>query len=205
MKTRSRVALRRLPPDPLAKILGHLKTRLETMSGQVFDTVVLGGWRNPSMMMVLADAAGQAELGRWRPRLQAHRIPVRADRGSVRLRAEGFPRGNGAIVDVGGGTSDFMAIRASRAGRVRPPEWTTSWPTRHRYRRHRLRFAAQPVVGHAALVIGTSDQVGKRDVPAGYFVDLATWHRINLLIRQAKTDPRHNTTLRLHGLSCSTG
>ncbi len=86
------------------------------------------------------------------------------------------------IVDIGGGTSDFSIVRVSPEG------------PRKQDRKHDILANAGVHVGGTdfdkllsmasvmrELGYLTLTKDGKRNLPAGYFFDLATWQRINLL------------------------
>ena len=87
------------------------------------------------------------------------------------------------IVDMGGGTSDFSVIRVSpERARASGAQGRHPGQPGHPYRRHGFRPRARRsrhVMPHLGYRTPTKD--GKRNLPAGYFVDLATWQRINLL------------------------
>ena len=97
------------------------------------------------------------------------------------------------IVDLGGGTSDFSIVRVS-------PERATAADREADILAStgvhiggtdfdRLLSMAQ-VMPELGYKTATTD--GKRNLPAGYFFDLATWHRINRLYtpNKAMTDLR---------------
>ena len=70
------------------------------------------------------------------------------------------------IVDMGGGTSDFSIVRVSpRAGRGQRPQGRHPCQSRHPYRRHGFRPAAQPRACDARTRLSDADQ-GRQAQPA---------------------------------------
>ena len=105
----------------------------------------------------------------------------------------------GLVVDLGGGTSDFSIVRVSpdRARAVDRQGDILSTAGVHvggtDFDRHLSLKAVMPELGYQTP---TAD--GKRPLPSGPYVDLATWHRINQLydpamlrqLRQTKREAR---------------
>ena len=181
--------------DIIGIFLGHLKTRLESHVGTSVDTVVLGR----PVQFVDDDAerrrrrAGPAREGGARAGFQAHRLPVRADRRGARLRAEGDARGTGA--DRRHGRRHLGLLDRQGFATSAPPQADRTDDILANRGIHigGTDFDRLLSLAHVMPELGylTPTKDGKRNLPAGYFVDLATWQRINLLYtRKAKTDLR---------------
>ena len=85
------------------------------------------------------------------------------------------------IVDMGGGTSDFSIVRVS-------PDRANAADRKDDILANRgvhIGGTDSPAAVGGACDAGdghmTPTKDGKRNLPAGYFVDMATWQRINLL------------------------
>lgn len=89
------------------------------------------------------------------------------------------------IVDIGGGTSDFSVVRVSperrdkpdRAGDILSNGGVHIGGTD--FDRYLSLRSVMPHLGFGSLTID-----GKRNLPSGYFHDLATWHRVNQLYKK---------------------
>jgi hypothetical chaperone protein len=170
--------------DILGTYLGHLKTRLEEETGHEAAEVVLG---RPVQFVdddPVADRQAQDELEKaasrqgfgsilfqYEPIAAALTYEQRVTREELAL-----------IVDIGGGTSDFSIIRVS-------PE------------RSRAADRKDDILANTGVHVGGTDfdrllsmatvmpylgyrtptRDGKRDLPSGYYFDLATWQQINRL------------------------
>ena len=86
------------------------------------------------------------------------------------------------IVDMGGGTSDFSVVRVSPE-RARAADRSGDILANRGIHIGGTDFDRLLSIGHVMPELGylTPTKDGKRNLPAGYFVDLATWQRINLL------------------------
>ena len=96
------------------------------------------------------------------------------------------------IVDMGGGTSDFSIVRVSPR-RAAATDRTDDILANRGIHIGGTDFDRLLSLAHVMPELGylTPTKDGKRNLPAGYFVDLATWQRINLLYTgKAKTDLR---------------
>jgi hypothetical chaperone protein len=89
------------------------------------------------------------------------------------------------IVDIGGGTSDFSVVRVSPERRGKPDRAGDILSNGGVHiggtdfdRLLSLR-SVMPHLGFGSLTID-----GKRNLPSGYFHDLATWHRVNQLYKK---------------------
>ena len=180
--------------DIIGMFVGHLKDRLESHVGVPVENVVLGRPvqfvdDNPE-----ADAAAQSELekaaraqGFKHIDFQFEPIAAALDYERTVTREE-----LALIVDMGGGTSDFSIVRVS-------PERAASSDRKADILANRgvhiggTDFDRLLSIAHVMPELGylTPTKDGKRNLPAGYFIDLATWQRINLLYTpKAKLDLR---------------
>jgi len=180
--------------DIIGIFLGHLKEKLETHAGEAVDTVVLG---RPVQFVdddAAADADAQAELEKAARRQGFQHIDFQFEPIAAALDYEqSVTREELAlIVDMGGGTSDFSIVRVS-------PERAASSDRKEDILANNgihiggTDFDRLASLAHVMPELGylTPTKDGKRNLPAGYFVDLATWQRINLLYTpKAKTDLR---------------
>jgi hypothetical chaperone protein len=180
--------------DIIGIFLGHLKKRLESHVGEAVDTVVLG---RPVQFVdddAAADAEAQAELERAARAQGFRNIAFQFEPIAAALDYEqSVTREELAlIVDMGGGTSDFSIVRVSpqRAAATDRKDDILANRGIHvggtDFDRLLSLARVMPELGYL-----TPTKDGKRNLPAGYFVDLATWQRINLLYTgKAKTDLR---------------
>jgi hypothetical chaperone protein len=86
------------------------------------------------------------------------------------------------IVDMGGGTSDFSIVRVS-PDRANAADRKDDILANRGVHIGGTDFDRLLSVAHVMPEMGymTPTKDGKRNLPAGYFVDMATWQRINLL------------------------
>lgn len=180
--------------DIIGIFINHLKKRLESHAGEAVDTVVLG---RPVQFVdddAGADAEAQAELEKAARRQGFQHIAFQFEPIAAALDYEqSVTREELAlIVDMGGGTSDFSIVRVS-------PERAAAGDRKDDILANRgihiggTDFDRLASLAHVMPELGylTPTKDGKRNLPAGYFVDLATWQRINLLYTpKAKTDLR---------------
>ncbi|MDR7220950.1 Hsp70 family protein [Aminobacter aminovorans] len=170
--------------DIVGMFVGHLKDRLENHVGEPVENVVLGRPvqfvdDNPE-----ADVAAQSELekaaraqGFKHIDFQFEPIAAALDYERTVTREE-----LALIVDMGGGTSDFSIVRVS-------PERAAASDRKADILANRgvhiggTDFDRLLSIAHVMPELGylTPTKDGKRNLPAGYFIDLATWQRINLL------------------------
>lgn len=170
--------------DIIGEFIGFLKTRLDEKVGDTVESVVLG---RPVYFVDddrVADAAAQGELEKAARRQGFRHIEFQYEPIAAAL---DYEQSVGAeelalIVDIGGGTSDFSIVRVS-------PERRDAFDRK------------EDILANAGVHVGGTDfdrllsmasvmralgyltptKDGKRNLPAGYYVDLATWQRINLL------------------------
>lgn len=170
--------------DIIGQFLRHLKAKLDAHAGENVETVVLGRPVHFVDEDATADAAAQDQLEKAAHRQGFKHIAFQFEPIAAALDYEqAVTREELAlIVDMGGGTSDFSIVRVS-------PERATATDRKDDILANlgihiggtdfdRL-LSLQHVMPHLGYLTPTKD--GKRNLPAGYFVDLATWQRINLL------------------------
>ena len=168
----------------IGEFIGFLKARLDGAVGDAVDNVVLG---RPVYFVdddPEADAAAQGELEKAARGQGFRHIEFQYEPIAAALDYEQGVSGEelALIVDIGGGTSDFSIVCVS-------PD------------RRRSADRKQDILANAGVHVGGTDfdrllsmasvmralgyltptRDGKRNLPAGYYVDLATWQRINLL------------------------
>ncbi|CAN7170413.1 Hsp70 family protein [Mesorhizobium amorphae] len=164
--------------------VGHLKRRLEEDATAPVENVVLG---RPVQFVdddAQADAKAQGELenaariqGFKHIAFQFEPIAAALDYEQKVTREE-----LALIVDMGGGTSDFSIVRVS-------PERARSTDRKDDILANRgvhiggTDFDRLLSIAHVMPQLGylTPTKDGKRNLPASYFIDLATWQRINLV------------------------
>ncbi|AWC20630.1 MULTISPECIES: Hsp70 family protein [Aminobacter] len=170
--------------DIIGMFVGHLKDRLEGHVGESVENVVLGRPvqfvdDNPE-----ADAAAQGELekaaraqGFKHIDFQFEPIAAALDYERTVTREE-----LALIVDMGGGTSDFSIVRVSPE-RAAAPDRKADILANRGVHIGGTDFDRLLSIAHVMPELGylTPTKDGKRNLPAGYFIDLATWQRINLL------------------------
>jgi len=170
--------------DIIGLFIGRLKSALNQHHGQAVEHVVMGRPVHFVDGDPAADRKAQLELERaaraqgfqhvefqYEPIAAALDYEQQVSREEIAL-----------IVDMGGGTSDFSVVRVS-------PEGARKVDRR------------DDILANAGIHIGGTDfdrllsiayvmpglgyltptKDGKRNLPAGYFIDLATWHRIHRL------------------------
>lgn len=164
--------------------IGHLKKQLEQDAGGPVERVVLG---RPVQFVdddAQADAKAQAELEKAARAQGFKHIAFQFEPIAAALDYEqNVSREELAlIVDMGGGTSDFSVVRVS-------PERARSVVRKDDILANRgvhiggTDFDRLLSIAHVMPELGylTPTKDGKRNLPASYFIDLATWQRINLV------------------------
>lgn len=185
IREKTRIKRRLLPfHEIIGLFIAELKSRLDSAAGASVDTVVLG---RPVQFVdsdPAADAEAQSQLEKAAQAQGFRHIAFQYEPIAAALDYEqSVSREELAlIVDMGGGTSDFSVVRVS-------PERAKSSDRK------------QDILANEGVHIGGTDfdrllniayvmpelgyltptKDGKRNLPAGYFVDFATWHRINRL------------------------
>ncbi|RVD33210.1 MAG: Hsp70 family protein [Mesorhizobium sp.] len=178
--------------DIIGFFIAHLKKRLEEDARAPVETIVLG---RPVQFVdddAEADARAESELekaaraqGFKHIAFQFEPIAAALDYEQKVAREE-----LALIVDMGGGTSDFSVVRVS-------PERARSNDRKGDILANRgihiggTDFDRLLSIAHIMPELGylTPTKDGKRNLPASYFIDLATWQRINLVYTaKAMTD-----------------
>ncbi|MER8914136.1 Hsp70 family protein [Mesorhizobium sp. M0761] len=170
--------------DIVGMFVGHLKKRLEEDAGAPVENVVLG---RPVQFVdddVEADAKAQSELEKAARAQGFKHIAFQFEPIAAALDYEQDVKREelALIVDMGGGTSDFSIVRVS-------PQRARSRDRKHDILANRgihiggTDFDRLLSIAHVMPKLGylTSTKDGKRNLPASYFIDLATWQRINLV------------------------
>ncbi len=180
--------------DIIGLFLGHLKKRLESHAGEAVDTIVLG---RPVQFVdddQEADAAAQAELEKAARTQGFRHIAFQFEPIAAALDYEqSVTREELALIlDMGGGTSDFSIVRVSPR-RAAAADRKDDILANRGIHIGGTDFDRLLSLAHVMPELGylTPTKDGKRNLPAGYFADLATWQRINLLYTaKAKSDLR---------------
>ncbi|TIP05610.1 MAG: Hsp70 family protein [Mesorhizobium sp.] len=180
--------------DIVGMFVGHLKKRLEEDAGGPVENVVLG---RPVQFVdndTAADAKAQGELekaaraqGFKHIAFQFEPIAAALDYEQKVTREE-----LALIVDMGGGTSDFSIVRVSPE-RARSNDRKADILANRGIHIGGTDFDRLLSIAHVMPELGylTRTKDHKRNLPAAYFIDLATWQRINLVYTaKAMTDVR---------------
>lgn len=180
--------------DIVGMFVSHLKTRLEEDAGAPVESVVLG---RPVQFVdddAEADAKAQGELEKATRAQGFKHIAFQFEPIAAALDYEqGVAREELAlIVDMGGGTSDFSIVRVSPQ-RARSSDRKDDILANRGIHIGGTDFDRLLSIAHVMPKLGylSPTKDGKRNLPASYFIDLATWQRINLVYTaKAMTDLR---------------
>ncbi|RAZ87418.1 Hsp70 family protein [Mesorhizobium hawassense] len=180
--------------DIVGMFVGHLKKRLEEDAGGAVENVVLG---RPVQFVdddAAADAKAQGELEKAARAQGFRHIAFQFEPIAAALDYEqNVTREELAlIVDMGGGTSDFSIVRVSPE-RARSNDRKADILANRGVHIGGTDFDRLLSIAHVMPELGylTRTKDHKRNLPAAYFVDLATWQRINLVYTaKAMTDLR---------------
>jgi hypothetical chaperone protein len=180
--------------DIIGSFLLHLKDALENQVGEAVDNIVLG---RPVRFVDEDDEAdhrAQDELKKAALKRGFKNIEFQFEPIAAALDYErGIDREELAlIIDIGGGTSDFSIVRVSPE-RAKAADRKDDILASAGVHIGGTDFDRLLSVAHVMPQLGykTATRDGKRNLPAGYFFDLATWQRINLLYSaKAMTDLR---------------
>ncbi len=180
--------------DIVGLFIDHLKKRLEENAGGPVENVVLG---RPVQFVdddAAADAKAQGELekaaraqGFKHIAFQFEPIAAALDYEQKVAREE-----LALIVDMGGGTSDFSIVRVSPE-RARSADRKADILANRGIHIGGTDFDRLLSIAHVMPELGylTRTKDHKRNLPAAYFIDLATWQCINLVYTaKAMTDLR---------------
>ncbi|MBZ9985602.1 Hsp70 family protein [Mesorhizobium sp. BH1-1-5] len=170
--------------DIIGLFIDHLKKRLEEDAGGPVENVVLG---RPVQFVdddAASDAKAQGELekaaraqGFKHIAFQFEPIAAALDYEQKVAREE-----LALIVDMGGGTSDFSIVRVSPE-RARSTDRKADILANRGVHIGGTDFDRLLSIAHVMPELGylTRTKDHKRNLPAAYFIDLATWQRINLV------------------------
>lgn len=180
--------------DIIGSFLLHLKDALENRVGDAVENIVLG---RPVQFVdddAEADRRAQGELEKAALKRGFKNIEFQFEPIAAALDYErGVDREELAlIIDIGGGTSDFSIVRVSPE-RAKAADRRDDILASAGVHIGGTDFDRLLSVAHVMPELGykTATKDGKRNLPAGYFFDLATWQRINLLYSaKAMTDLR---------------
>ncbi|TRC94299.1 Hsp70 family protein [Mesorhizobium sp. WSM4303] len=180
--------------DIVGMFVDHLKKRLEENAGAPVESVVLG---RPVQFVdddAEADAKAQGELEKAARAQGFKHIAFQFEPIAAALDYEqGVAREELAlIVDMGGGTSDFSIVRVSPQ-RARSGDRKDDILANRGVHIGGTDFDRLLSIAHVMPKLGylSPTKDGKRNLPASYFIDLATWQRINLVYTaKAMTDLR---------------
>ncbi len=178
--------------DLLARFFGHMKTRMDTETGGGIGSVVLGRPVHFVDDDDAGDAAAQAVLEDIARATGFREIAFQYEPIAAALQYEaGIAREELVlIVDIGGGTSDFSIVRVS-PDRAKQADRQADILANDGIRVGGTDFdrllSLSDVMPHLGYLSPTGG--GKGLMPRHYFLDLATWHRINMLYTgQTMTD-----------------
>lgn len=170
--------------DIVGLFIAEMKRRTEAFAGAPFESAILGRPVHFVDDDEQADRSAQDELEKAARAQGFSDIAFQYEPIAAALDYEQGVRGEETvlIVDMGGGTSDFSIVRVS-------PERAKAADRKDDILANRgvhiggTDFDRLVSIAHVMPELGylTPTKDGKRNLPAGYFIDLATWHRINLL------------------------
>jgi hypothetical chaperone protein len=170
--------------DIVGSFLHYLKERLENQVGEAVDNIVLGRPVHFVDDDPAADRQAQEDLEKavrkrgfrhvafqFEPIAAALDYEQRVSREELAL-----------IVDIGGGTSDFSIVRVSPQ-RAKSADRSNDILASSGVHIGGTDFDRLLSIAHLMPELGymTPTRDGKRNLPVGYFIDLATWQRIHLL------------------------
>lgn len=126
-----------------------------------------------------ADKRAEQELERRGRRASSTSPSVRTDRAALDYE-QTVTREELALIDMGGGTSDFSIVRVS-PDRANAADRKDDITANRGVHMGGTDFDRLLSVAHVMPELGymTQTKDGKRNLPAGYFVDMATWQRID--------------------------
>lgn len=170
--------------DIVGLFIGEVKRRAELFADGPFETAVLGRPVHFVDDDPSADRQAQDELEKTAAAQGFRNIAFQYEPIAAALDYEQAVLGEETvlIVDMGGGTSDFSIVRVSPE-RARSADRMGDILANRGIHIGGTDFDRLVSIAHVMPELGylTPTKDGKRNLPAGYFIDLATWHRINLL------------------------
>ena len=170
--------------DIIGSFLHFLKEKLESEVGQPVDNIVLGRPVHFVDDDEAADRRAQNELEKAAHKRGFKNIAFQFEPIAAALDYEQSVAKEelALIVDIGGGTSDFSIVRVSPERAVaddRKDDILASSGVHIGGTDFDRLLSIAHVMPELGYLTPTKD--GKRNLPAGYFIDLATWQRINML------------------------
>jgi hypothetical chaperone protein len=170
--------------DIIGSFLLYLKEILEGEVGQTVDSIVLGRPVHFVDDDVEADRRAQDELEKAALKRGFKHIAFQFEPIAAALDFEQRVRKEelALIIDIGGGTSDFSIVRVS-PDRAKLPDRKDDILASSGVHIGGTDFDRLLSIAHVMPELGylTPTKDCKRNLPAGYFIDLATWQRINML------------------------
>jgi len=170
--------------DIIGLFIAEMKRRAEAFADAPFEAAILGRPVHFVDDDLLADSQAQDELEKAAKAQGFRDIAFQYEPIAAALDYEQAVRGEETvlIVDMGGGTSDFSIVRVSPE-RARAADRKDDILANRGIHIGGTDFDRLVSIAHVMPEFGylTQTKDGKRNLPAGYFIDLATWHRINLL------------------------
>jgi hypothetical chaperone protein len=170
--------------EVLARFMAHLRARLDAETGAPLTSVVLGRPVHFVDDDPQGDAAAQSVLEDIARDLGFRDIAFQFEPIAAALHYESSVMAEELVLvaDIGGGTSDFSILRVSPT-RARHPDRAEDILANHGIRvggtdLDRLLSLAE-VMPH--LGFGSPVRQGKSLMPRHYYIDLATWVRINMV------------------------
>lgn len=192
---KTRIKKRLLPfSEIIGLFIAVLKERLDHELGTDVETVVLG---RPVQFVdgdpqADRDAQGQLEQAARAQGFRSIEFQYEPIAAALDYEQSVAREELALIIDMGGGTSDFSIVRVSpeRARAVdRKADILASQGVHIGGTDFDRLLSIANVMPELGYLTPTKD--GKRNLPAGYFIDFATWHRINRLYTpQAMNDLR---------------
>jgi hypothetical chaperone protein len=180
--------------DIIGSFLHYLKESLEEAAGRPVDNIVLGRPVHFVDDDPEADRRAENELEKAAARRGFRHVEFQFEPIAAALDYEQSVRKEelALIIDIGGGTSDFSIVRVSPArsnAADRKNDILASAGIHIGGTDFDRLFSIAYLLPELGYLTPTKD--GKRNLPAGYFIDLATWQRINMLYSsKAMTDLR---------------
>lgn len=180
--------------DIIGSFLLYLKQSLESQVGASVDNIVLGRPVHFVDDDSEADRCAQDDLEKAALKRGFKHIAFQFEPIAAALDYEqGVNREELAlIIDIGGGTSDFSIVRVSPE-RAKSADRKDDILASSGVHIGGTDFDRLLSIAYLMPELGylTQTRDGKRNLPVGYFIDLATWQRINMLYtNKAMTDLR---------------
>mgnify|MGYP000906213495 CR=1 FL=1 len=170
--------------DIIGSFIFYLKDRLETEAGQAVENVVMGRPVHFVDEDEAADREAQDQLENAARAQGFRHIAFQFEPIAAALDYEQQVTGEelALIIDIGGGTSDISIVRVSPE-RAKAEDRRDDILASTGVHIGGTDFDKLLSVSHVMPEFGykTPTRDGKRNLPAGYFFDLATWQRINML------------------------